>query len=271
MPDNNEQTTVTEEAIDTQVTETEDINSENLEENPENILENPENLEETEEQKQSEEESKEDDNEEFDPNKMDFSENDATFGKYDLSKFKDKIIFENTEAMEAFNQEAKKLEELGFTQEQVDYMCESVLGLNNEPQQPEKLTRKEVQANLKKVLTIEEQRNYAAINNFATEALRGTDIEGNTKEIMSNPYLVKLVNAVYRKAAGGKVINKSTVPVQKADATYTMQGIQKNYENFMTKNPTKEEETKYLGNLYKRIPEKLKGEFEFIYEGFFTK
>ena len=268
MPDNNEQTIVTEEMIDNSEVAAEDINPESPEENPEINLENSE---ETEEQEEIEGEPKDDDNEEFDPNKMDFSENDAIFGKYDLSKFKDRILFDNTEAMEAFNQEAKKMEELGFTQEQVDYICESVLGLNDEVQQPEKLTRKEVQANLKKVLTIEEQRNYAAINNFATEALKGTELEGNTKEIMSNPYLVKLVNAVYRKASNGKVINKSTIPVQKTDATYTIQGIQKNYENFVTKNPTKEQEATYLSNLYKRIPEKLKEEFEFIYEGLFTK
>ena len=269
MPDNNEQTIVTEEIIDNSEVAAEDINPESPEENPEINLENSE---ETEEQEEIEGEPKDDD-EEFDPNKMDFSENDAIFGKYDLSKFKDRILFDNTEAMEAFNQEAKKMEELGFTQEQVDYICESVLGLNNEVQQPEKLTRKEVQANLKKVLTIEEQRNYAATNNFATEALKGTELEVNTKEIMSNPYLVKLVNAVYRKASNGKVINKSTIPVQKTNVNYTVENAQAQYDKYLSENPDSKREDKvnFLTGIYKKLPEKEKGKFENIFDGLFNK
>ena len=195
MADNNEQPVVSDEIIDSQEIEKEitDLNNTDVQE-----IETDE-TEQTDEEQGKEQQEEQD--EEFNSDDMNFTENDTTFGIYDLSKYKDNINFENTEAMEAFNKEAKKLEQLGFTQEQVDYMCESILGLNEEAEQPQKLTKKEVQANLKKYLTVEEQRNYAAINNYTKEALRGTELEGNITEIMSNPYLVKLAYALYRKTA----------------------------------------------------------------------
>ena len=138
MPDNEQ--IITEEVIDNQETQTEKPEIENTEE-----LETEE-IEQTEEE--TAEKEQEEPDEEFNSDNMDFTENDTTFGIYDLSKYRDNINFDNTEAMEAFNEEAKKLEQLGFTQEQVDYMCESILGLNEEAEQPQKLTKKEVQANI---------------------------------------------------------------------------------------------------------------------------
>lgn len=237
--------------------------------NPESELEfDPENSNITEGEG---EELKEDTEEEFNPDSADFSENDTTFGKYDLSKYKDKIDFENIEAMEAFRQEATKLEQLGASQELVEYICESVLGMNEESQEPQKMTKKEVEANLKQHLTIEERRSYPVINNFVKDTLKGTELEGNTLEVMSNPYLVKLAGYFYKKGVGGRVINQSNVPEQKPRVDYTLESVQKNYEKFQAKNPTKEQENKYLSDLYKRIPEKDKKQFEFIYEGLFTK
>ena len=264
----NENPIVTEEIIDNPEVETEETTLE-IPEDTENLEVDPDNPEETPEDGK-EGETKEED-EEFNLDDMDFSEHETTFGKYDLSKFKDRINYENPEAMEAFNQEAKKMEELGFTQEQVEYICESVLGLDEEPEEPEKLTKKKVHENLKKHLTIEELRNYNAIKNFSAEALKGTELEGNTLEIVSNPNLMKLVNAIYRKVTGSKMINKSSVPEQKNNVKYTIEAIQTNYEKFLEKKPSQEEGKNYLSNMYKRIPDKLKKEFEFIYEGLFEK
>ena len=247
---------------------------------PEEIIDNPEFEQESEpenpditegEGEEPKEETKEETEEEFNPDNVDFSENDTTFGIYDLSKYKDNINFENTEAMEAFNKEAKEFEKRGFTQEQMEYILESVLGMKEEPETPQKMTKKEVDANLKQHLTIEERRNYPVINNFVKDTLKGTELEGNTLEIMSNPYLVKLASYFYKKGAGGRVINKSNVPEQKARITYTLESVQKSYEKFLEKNPSKEEENKYLSDLYKRVPDKDKEQFSFIYEGMFTK
>ena len=266
--ENNGQETVSNEVIDGQETTPEEII-----ENPEFEQEfDPENPDITEgEGEEPKEETEEETEEEFNPDNADFSENDATFGKYDLSKYKDKIDFENIQAMEAFRQEAAKLEQLGASQELVEYICESVLGMNEQPQEPQKMTKKEVDANLKRHLTIEELRNYPVLNNFVKDTLKGTEMEGNSLEIMSNPYLVKLASYFYKKGVGGRVINQSNIPEQKAKITYTLDNVQKSYEKFLKKNPTKEQENKYLSDLYKKIPDKDKAQFTFIYEGLFTK
>ncbi len=263
MPDN-EQAPITEEVIDNQETQTE---------NPE--LENTEELEteETEQAKEeTEEKEREEPDEEFNSDDMDFTENDTTFGIYDLSKYRDNINFDNAEAMEAFNKEAKKLEQLGFTQEQVDYMCESILGLNEEAEQPQKLTKKEVQANLKKYLTVEEQRNYAAVNNFMKEKLKGTELEKNQTEIMSNAYLVKLGHIFYKAISGGKVINKANVK-QGQNIQYTTEKAQAQYEKYLKENPdtSREDKMKFLTNLYKKMPEKEQLKFEDAFNGLFNK
>ena len=268
MPmDNNVQETGVNEVIDGQET-TPEVAPEEIIDNPEFDtefdLENPENTE------GEGGEPKEETEEEFNPDNMDFSGNDTMFGKYDLSKYKDIIDFDNTEAMEAFRQEAVILEKLGASQELVEYICENVAGMNEESQVP-KITKKEVEANLKQHLTIEERRSYPVINNFVKDTLKGTELEANTLEIMSNPYLVKLANYFYKKGVGGRVINQSNVPEQKPRVDYTLEAVQKNYLKFQAKNPTKEQENKYLSDLYKRIPDKDKEQFSFIYEGLFTK
>ncbi len=269
MENNGQETVIND--IDGQETEPE-FSPEEIIDNPESETEfNPENSDIAEGEEEEPKEEKEETEEEFNPDNMDLSENDATFGKYDLSKYKDKINFENAEALEAFRQEAITLEKLGASQELVEYLCENMIGLNEEEQAPQKITKKEVEANLKQHLTIEERRNYPVINNFVKDTLKGTEMENNTLEIMSNPYLVKLASYFYKKGVGGRVINQSNVPEQKAKITYTLDSVQKSYEKFLEKNPTKEQENKYLSDLYKRIPDKDKTQFSFIYEGLFTK
>jgi hypothetical protein len=270
--DNNSQETVSNEVIEGQETTPEVISEETID-NPESTQDfDPDNPNITEEEgKETGEETEKGEEEEFNPDEIDFSENDTTFGKYDLSKYKDVIDFENAEALEAFRQEAAKLEQLGASQELVEYICESVLGLNEESQSPQKMTKTEVEANLKQHLTIEERRNYPVVNNYVKDILKGTELENNTLEIMSNPYLVKLASYFYKKSVGGRVINQSNVPEQKPKATYTLDTVQRNYEKFLEKNPTKEQESKYLSDLYKKIPDKEKEQFSFIYEGLFTK
>jgi hypothetical protein len=270
MPDN--ETVVTPEVTEIeQGTQTEDINLESPE-NPVNDTGIPGNETQETETEKEDETSKEDEDEDFNPDSMNFDENDATFGVYNLSKFKDNINFENTEAMEAFNEEAKKLQKMGFTQEQVEYMCENILGLNAEPEQSEKLTKKQVQENLKNGLTIEEQRSYTTINNFVKETLKGTELEFGIQEIMANPMLVKLAYTFYKKSSGGKVINKANVK-QGQNTQYTFSIAEKQYEQYLTKNPdsTREDKVKFLSNLYKKMPEKEKSKFEDAFNGLFNK
>lgn len=255
---------------ETEVIETNDITPEDISEKAENSEETPEDTpEETEEGK---EEEKEEEIKAFNPDDLDFSDNDTTFGIYDLSDFKDYINFDNAEGLEAFRQEAKEMEKRGFTQDQVKYVMEKVLELEGDAEQPEILTQKEVQANLKKHLTIEEQRNYKTTGNFIREAIKGTEVEGGYNEIMSNPFLYKLANALIKKAAGGKMINKSNVK-QGQNINYTVENAQAQYDKYLTNNPDSKREDKinFLSNLYKKMPETEKGKFESIFDGLFNK
>ena len=138
MPDNNE-------IVDVE-TVVEDVNR-TADPTPEPITDVPEPETQPEGDETKEDMFKEGDGD-FDPDEIDFSEQETTFGKYDLSKFKDNINFENSEAMEAFNQEAQKMEELGFTQEQVEYICEAVLGMNEEVGEVKMPTKEEITNNL---------------------------------------------------------------------------------------------------------------------------
>lgn len=262
MPDNNEIVDV--ETVVEDVNRTADLTPEPITDVPE-----PETQPEGDETK--EDTVKEGDGE-FNPDEIDFSEQETTFGKYDLSKFKDNINFENSEAMEAFNQEAQKMEELGFTQEQVEYICEAVLGMNEEVGEVKMPTKEEITSNLKKGLTIEEQRNYKAINSFVKEALKGTELESEAQFIMANPKIVKLVNAVYKKAAGSKIINKANVE-QKTDIKYTVDYAQSQYDKYLKENPDTEREEKrtFLTGLYNKMPENEKERFEDIFFGLFNK
>lgn len=238
----------------------------------ESVIDDSEPETQPEEGETKEEDTTEEGGVEFNPDEIDFSDQETTFGKYDLSKFKDNINFENSEAMDAFNQEAKKMEELGFTQEQVEYICESVLGMNEEVGEVKMPTKSEITSNLKKGLTIEEQRNYKAINSFVKEALKGTELESETQFIMSNPKIVKLVNAVYKKASGAKVINKANVE-QKTDIKYTVDYAQNEYDKYLKSNPDTQREDKrnFLTGLYNKMPESEKEKFEDIFFGLFNK
>lgn len=255
---------------ETEVVETNDIVPEDIPAEIENPEEIPEDTPvEIEEGKGGE---KEEEIKAFNPDELDFSDNDTTFGIYDLSDFKDYINFDNAEGLEAFRQEAKEMEKRGFTQDQVKYVLEKVLELEGETGKPEVLTQKEVQANLKKYLTIEEQRNYRVTGNYVKEAIKGTEVEIGYNEIMSNPMLLKFANALIKKAAGGKMINKSNVK-QGQNINYTVENAQAQYDKYLTNNPdsNREDKVNFLTGLYKKMPESEKSKFESIFDGLFNK
>ena len=144
MPGSDEQVTVTDEVINDQEVVTDEINLDNPEEKPEIETEVTEELEETETE------------EEFTTDDLDLSENETTFSNYDLSKYKDVFDYDNIEAMEGLKEQAKEMENRGFTQDQVEYILDSIFQLNQEieaEQEPKKITKAEVEENLKKYLT----------------------------------------------------------------------------------------------------------------------
>ena len=266
MPGSDEQTTVTEETIVNPETVTEDIIPENPEENPENT----EVTEEEQETKEGEEKEKE-----FSLDDLDLSENETTFGKYDLSKYKNTLAYENIEAMDNLREFAQTVGELNFNQEQVEFILDNIFEMNQEveQQEPKQMTKTEVEANLKKYLTPDERRDHKVVGNYVTEMIKGSEFEGLETKIMTDPLLIKFARLFYKKSVGSKVINKSNVPEQKTNVNYTVENAQAQYDKYLKEKPEskREEKTAFLTNLYKKMPEKEKKKFESIFDGLFDK
>ena len=269
MPDNNEQTIVTEEIIDNSEVITEDVIPENQTETTESDTETPEEIQ---EQETKEGEGAEED---FSIDDLDLSENETTFGKYDLSKYKDNLAYENIEAMDNLRQVAEKMGELGFNQDQVEFILDNIYEASQEEkeQQPKKMTKSEVEANLKKYLTPEERLDYRTVNNYVKDIIKGSEFEGLEKNIMTDPLLIKFARLFYKKSVGSKVINKSNVPEQKTNVNYTVENAQAQYDKYLSENPDSKREDKvnFLTGIYKKLPEKEKGKFENIFDGLFNK
>ena len=270
MPGSYEQTTVTEETIVNPETVTEDIIPENPEENPEIDPENPEVTEEEQETKEGEEKEKE-----FSLDDLDLSESETTFGKYDLSKYKNTLAYENIEAMDNLREFAEKVGELDFNQDQVEFILDNIFEMNQEveQQEPKQMTKTEVEANLKKYLTPDERRDHKVVGNYVKDIIKGSEFEGLEKNIMTDPLLVKFARLFYKKSAGSKVINQSNVPEQKTNVNYTVENAQAQYDKYLRENPDSKREDKvnFLTGIYKKLPEKEKGKFENIFDGLFNK
>ena len=269
MPGSDEQTIVTEEIIDNSEVIAEDVIPENQMETPESDTETPEEIQEQE--TKEDEESEED----FSIDDLDLLENETTFGKYDLSKYQDNLAYENIEAMDNLKQVAQKMDELGFSQEQVEFILDNIYEASQEieEQQPKKMTKTEVQNHLKETLTPDEKRDYKVVNNYVKEMVKGSEFEGLEKNIMTDPLLIKFARVFYKKSVGSKVINKSNVPEQKTNASYTVENAQAQYDKYLKEKPEskREEKTAFLTNLYKKMPEKEKKKFESIFDGLFDK
>ena len=264
MPGSDEQTIVTEEIID---------NSEVI---PENQMETPESDTETPEEIQ-EQETKEDEEseEDFSIDDLDLLENETTFGKYDLSKYKENLAYENIEAMENLKQFAEKAEKQNFTQDQIEFILDELYQANQEieDQLPKKMTKAEAEENLKKYLTPDERREHKVVGNYVKDIIKGSEFEGLEKNIMTDPLLIKFARLFYKKSVGSKVINKSNVPEQKTNVNYTVENAQAQYDKYLSENPDSKREDKvnFLTGIYKKLPEKEKGKFENIFDGLFNK
>lgn len=253
-----------EETVNETVENTELETVEQTEETQVEELENEMDAEETEAQEESEE---------FDPDKISFEEEAVTtFGSYDLSKFKDSFDFTDPNVTEVFSSEVAKLEKLGASQELIEYFVETMVDLGNQEAEANKLTNETVKESLNKYLSTEEKRNYKAVSNFTVEALKGTDMENDTKEILSNPFIVKLINSIYKKSSGNKTINKANVE-QGQKINYTVEAASKKYDEYIKGNPesTREEKKTFLTNMYTKLGETEKVKFEDIYDGLFNK
>lgn len=179
-----------------------------VEGNPDTDTENEENP--IVEEEDSEENSEGDLEDLFDEEDLE-DPNQYNIGGYDLSKYKDIINPDNDKDYQEFSDYISAMKDNGFTQKQVEFMIDKEIA--EEEQTPNKPDKKAIKEKLNASLTLDEKRNYKALNNFVSGAIQGTDIENQREEIMTNPALVKLVNTIYKKTLGRTTnINRTKAP-----------------------------------------------------------
>lgn len=169
-------------------------------------VENTEEVEETTEETNQKEEQQKEEKEEFNPDELDLETDDLyKIGGYDLTKYKDRIDLTNDTIRSNFENMAKELTDLGFQQNQIEYLLDKEFGnLNQETER----TSEEIKKELSEVLSPQEKRNYKAVGGYVKDLLKDDPkMQTAYKEIMGNPYIVKLLNKAYTHSLNGKDIN----------------------------------------------------------------
>lgn len=202
----------------------------------------------------------------FNPEELEFEES-YTFGEYDLSKFKEDLKLDDENFRNTLTTVAGEMKEKGFTQEQIEWIIEREIASAREKAKFEELDPEQTKIELQKGLTTEERRNYKAVAKFTKEIIGNDEkmMEGYD-EMMSNPYVVKLLNKAYLHSLGGKSINTPKVNKEvKEKPLYTIDDIRKKIKDYSLNSKTidKIEFKKVLSSWIKNSenPEKAKEEF----------
>ena len=169
---------------------------ENLENNDPEIKETDPNLEEinSEEKKEQQEEKKP-----FSVDDIEFTE-EYNIAGYDFSKFKGRIDESNLPYLEEY---AKKYQEQGFTQAQIEFLMEE--NLADAPKD-----RNSIMKELQSSLTVEEKQNYKHTGTQLKQALDKSNLGKYYEEIMANPIAFKVVNALVKNLTPGANVGAKT-------------------------------------------------------------
>ena len=166
---------------------------ENLEDKELEIKETDPDLEEkTEEQQQEEKKS-------FSVDDIEFTE-EYNIAGYDFSKFKGRIDESSLPYLEEY---AKKYQEQGFTQAQIEFLLEE--NLAEEPKD-----RDSIMKELNTSLTMEEKQSYKHTGAQLRQALNKNNLGRYYDEIMTNPIAFKVVNALVKSLTPGANIGAKT-------------------------------------------------------------
>lgn len=182
---------------------------ENLENDVSEIKETDPNLEENTEEQQQEEKP-------FSVDDIEFSE-EYNIAGYDFSKFKGRIAESDLPYLEEY---AKKYQEQGFTQAQIEFLMEE--NLSEAPKDRESIM-KELNASL----TMEEKQSYRHIGTQLKQALDKSNLGKYYEEIMSNPIAFKVVNALVKSLTPGANIGAKTERESRVSKLTGYQAVEK--------------------------------------------
>lgn len=135
----------------------------------------------------------------FSVDDIDFSE-EYNIAGYDFSKFKGRIDESSLPYLEEY---AKKYQEQGFTQAQIEFLLEE--NLAEEPKDRESIMKE-----LNTSLTMEEKQNYRHTGTQLKQALDKSNLGKYYEEIMTNPIAFKVVNALVKSLTPGANVGAKT-------------------------------------------------------------
>ena len=183
---------------------------ENLEEQEKEVKETDPNLEEKTEEQQQEEKKP------FSVDDIEFTE-EYNIAGYDFSKFKGRIDESDLPYLEEY---AKKYQEQGFTQAQIEFLLEE--NLAEEPKD-----RDSIMKELNTSLTMEEKQSYKHTGAQLRQALNKNNLGRYYDEIMTNPIAFKVVNALVKSLTPGANVGAKTERESRTSRLTGYQAVEK--------------------------------------------
>nr|DAP20045.1 MAG TPA: hypothetical protein [Caudoviricetes sp.] len=217
---------------------------ENLENDVSEIKETDPNLEENTEEQQQEEKP-------FSVDDIEFTE-EYNLGGYDFSKFKGRIDESSLPYLEEY---AKKYQEQGFTQAQIEFLLEE--NLSEAPKDKESIMKE-----LNNSLTMEEKQSYRHTGAQLKQALDKSNLGKYYEEIMTNPIAFKVVNALVKSLTPGANVGAKTERESRVNSLISGERGVELFNEFLSTSSVNEEVVK---EKIKEIRSKIKNQEELNY------
>nr|DAR10496.1 MAG TPA: hypothetical protein [Caudoviricetes sp.] len=144
---------------------------------------------------------------------------------YDFSKFKGRIDESSLPYLEEY---AKKYQEQGFTQAQIEFLMEE--NLADAPKD-----RDSIMKELQSSLTVEEKQSYKHTGIQLKQALDKSNLGKYYEEIMSNPIAFKVVNALVKSLTPGANVGAKTERESRTSRLTGYQAVEK-FNEYMRAN-----------------------------------
>lgn len=212
-------------------------------------------------------------------NPEDFNEEDeeGLMEGYSLSAFSEMLSLEDPEDEEFVRGHLRQMQELGFTQQQVDHVIQMQIDLYQQEldesdsvhqEQENEFTHEKVAQRLKDNLTTEEKRNYKSVLSW----VKGMENSGVPKEwindAMGNPALVKMFHALYKGNVNTNSVQEIKQTQTKASQV-TPQAVLKQWQGWMGKQKgtvSREQSREFISKYQNMISEADREQFETIFK-----
>ena len=171
---------------------------------------------------------------------------------YDFSKFKGRIAESDLPYLEEY---AKKYQEQGFTQTQIEFLMEE--NLVDTPKDMDSIM-KELQSSL----TVEEKQSYRHTGTQLKQALDRSNLGKYYEEIMTNPIAFKVVNALVKNLTTGANVGAKIERESRVNSLISGERGVELFNEFLSTSSVNEEAVKAK---VKEIRSKIKNQEELNY------